>query len=105
MPDLRNSRFWDKQLEGGLPDCRLSPTMRERSIVMRGRMAWETIFCANCGAAWGLVTAEWSAHVFCICDPCFEKLGPPPGSVQVPDETVRGGAEKPPGVPKLEVPQ
>lgn len=90
MPDLRNSRYWDKQLEGGLPECRLSLSNRERSLVHRARMVWETVYCANCGEPDGLVTAEWSAHVFCLCNKCFAKFGVIEGTVQVPDDLVRG---------------
>jgi len=94
VADLRNSRFWDKELEGGLPDCRLSPSTREKSIVMRGRMAFEKVYCANCGVESGLVTAEWSAHVFYVCNACVGINGAPPGCVEAPEEIVRGTAKR-----------
>ncbi len=82
MSDLRLSRFWDRQLEGGLPDCRVRRSDRERAIVNRGRMAFEKVYCANCHKEAGLVTAEWTAHVFFICDDCA-RTGGPPGCIEV----------------------
>jgi hypothetical protein len=90
MVDLRNSRWWDRQLEMGLPDCRLSGTNRERTTFQLGRMTFEQVYCANCGAPGGGVTAEWSTHVFYVCDTCARALGPPPGLVEVPEAVVRG---------------
>ena len=68
------NKHWDRQLERGLPDSRLAGTGRDRKTVVRARMLWEVVFCANCGAEGGLVTAEWAAHVFYLCDDC-SKLG------------------------------
>lgn len=81
---------WDRQLEGGLPDSRLAGTARERTTVVWARMLWERVFCANCGADGGIVTADWSPHVFYICDGCAQELGPPPGMVEVAEAVVRG---------------
>ena len=85
MPSpLRDGMNWSRELEQGLPDCRLAgvPT------VVLGRQKWERVFCANCGADGGLVTAEWTAHVFYQCEPCALKLGPIPGVDKVPDAVV-----------------
>lgn len=83
MPDLRQSHWWDKELETDLPDCRVSYAQRERKIVHRGRMAFEMVYCANCGKESGLVTAEWTAHVFFVCDDCVLRQGTPPGCSEV----------------------
>jgi hypothetical protein len=92
---------WDRQLEvralagnqGRLPDCRLRGTARARTI-MRAHMEWELVFCANCGKEGGMVTAEWTPHVFYLCDRCAawgaeQQLG----LQQAPDEIVRGYGE------------
>jgi hypothetical protein len=54
-----------------LPDCR----SREAGTVVRARMLWEKVFCANCGHLGGLVTADWAAHVFYLCDKCADEHG------------------------------
>jgi hypothetical protein len=64
--ELRDSRNWDRALEQELPDCRL----RAKPTIVRARMLWERVFCANCGTDGGLVTAEWSPHVFYVCNDC-----------------------------------
>lgn len=80
---LREGRHWDKQLEGGLPDCRLSSEgARARTQVRIGGKWWELVFCANCGKPYGAVTPEWSAHVFYICTPCVEAHGVTEGLVE-----------------------
>jgi len=87
---LRNGRNWNRELEGGLPDSRLVGTARSNKTITLGRMEFELVFCANCGCGGGAVTAEWSAHVFYICQPCADKLGPPPGLVEANETEVRG---------------
>lgn len=77
MP-LRDSRWWDKALEAGLPDCR----SRERTTFWRGRAQWEVVYCANCGVASGGVTPN-VPHVFFVCDRCFDVMGAPPGTIKV----------------------
>lgn len=83
----RNSS-WDRQLEKGLPDCRVAFQDRERNRVVRGRMLLDKVFCAQCGGLYGAVTPN-VAFVFFLCDPCFYKGGTPPGCVKVPDAAVR----------------
>ena len=85
--DLRNSIHWDRQLEEGLPDCRLSG--HRRKVTMWARMPMEQVFCVNCGKSGGLVTAEWCPHVFYLCDECYYKHGGMPGP-QVSEDLVRG---------------
>lgn len=81
---------WDRELENGLPDCRLRGPRRRATTVVRGCMLMERVFCANCGADGGLITAEWSPHVFYLCDACAETHGKLP-LPEVPEKTVRGG--------------
>ena len=83
MTALRDSRHWDRQLEDGLPDSRLSGMAREHKTVRVGRMLWEKVFCSNCGCDGGAVTPEFAAHVFYVCDDCNNRLGPPAGCVEV----------------------
>lgn len=83
-------RNWDRQLEEGLPDSRLAGTARDnKSVVFHGAL-WERVFCANCGHDGGLVTAEWSPHIFYLCEECALKCGPPPGVVEADERQVRG---------------
>lgn len=89
---LRNSRFWDRQLEGGLPDSRLTGMKREHTTVVMGRMTFEKVFCAQCGCDAGLVTANWTPHIFFICDTCVHEHGAPPECVEIPEAVVRGTA-------------
>ncbi len=76
-------RRWDPQLEGGLPDCRLTGHRRRATTIagvptMVGRVTMERVYCANCGAPGGAVTQEWAAHIFYVCDDCAGRLGPIP---------------------------
>lgn len=80
---VRESRWWDKSLESDLPDCRVRSEYRERKLQVRGRMQMETVYCANCFKESGLVTANWTPHVFFICDPCVGRIGKPPGVTEI----------------------
>lgn len=83
---------WDREQEGNLPDSRLSGPRRRATTIVRGGMKYERVFCANCSAEGGYVTADWSPHVFYICDDCFHTAGAvaPPGTAQVDESLVRG---------------
>lgn len=78
----RLSRNWDRQLEDGLPDCRVAGPRNRATTFQRGMMTFERIFCANCGKAGGAVT-ETTTHVFFVCDVCVGVLGSPPGCLEV----------------------
>lgn len=83
--DRRLENQWDRQLEEKLPDSRLS--MREKKRVYRAHMWWENVYCSSCSQGpFGLITADWSPHVFYLCNACAEKNGPPPGVTQVSPE-------------------
>lgn len=81
--DRRLENQWDRQLEDSLPDCRLRN--REKRTMVRGRMVWEAVYCANCGEQDGWVTADWSPHVFCLCNNCADKMSPPAGMIKLDD--------------------
>jgi hypothetical protein len=84
MPDFSLSRYWDRQMEGPLPDCRLSYSNRERRTQRRGRMEMDVVFCGTCGQESGLVPVH-CPHVYFLCDVCFAKMQgiPPPGMTMV----------------------
>lgn len=73
---------WDRQLEEGLPDCRLRALEREGAVFWYGREAWQVVFCANCGEPRGAVPPS-CPHVFYVCEECFARLGAPPGAAEV----------------------
>lgn len=81
---------WDPEFSKDLPDSRLSGSGR-RSLVPWGNMMMERVFCANCGANGGLVTAEWSPHVFFLCDTCAHS-GIPEGCAELDEAKARGYA-------------
>lgn len=81
---------WDRELEGGLPDCRLSGARRRATTVVLKSILMERVFCANCGCDGGLVTAEWSPHIFFVCAECVTRSGPPSGLTEAPEKAVRG---------------
>ena len=84
MRDRRLESGWDKQLEFDgrehLPDCRSRDTADR---VQRGRIWWDKVYCANCGKLEGLVTSDWTPHVFAVCADCVGVLGEPPGGVKI----------------------
>jgi hypothetical protein len=99
---LRNGRNWDRNLESGLPDSRLKDPSHK--MVYRGRQWWEKVFCANCGCDAGLMTAEWSAHCFYLCQLCAETYGQPPGTMEIPEKWVRLSPKNPNPAPTTKSP-
>jgi hypothetical protein len=81
---------WNRELEYGLPDCRLNFD-RANKQAMHGRMWMEKVFCGNCGCDGGMVTPEWAAHVFFLCDDCAKRYGVIEGAAEVSETLVRGG--------------
>jgi hypothetical protein len=81
---------WDRVLESGLPDSRLSGSRRRATTVIRGGMKYEPVFCANCGGSGGMITADWSPHVFFLCDDCFLAGKGQPDAVMADEATIRG---------------
>jgi hypothetical protein len=91
MPQL--DPLWKKIAEDA-PDSRVSGTnltwsRKEQKDKFLGNM--EMCYCANCGREKGMITKNWAAYVFALCDDCVAKHGPPPGMQQLPDEWVEGG--------------
>ena len=90
MRDARLEANWNKELEWEngrhLPDCR---TRNWRDRVWRAGMWWDKVYCANCGKPDGLVTSDWTPHVFALCDACVSVGGQPAGVTRL-DE----GAER-----------
>ena len=80
--DLQRSRLWDRQIEGDLPDCRLKYENRQDDVVVRGRIVFERVYCANCGNPGGAVTAGHTTFAFYLCDGCAEMLGGAPSDMR-----------------------
>jgi hypothetical protein len=89
-PENPLSKYWDRELQDSLPDSRLSGPGRRSTQIYWGNMLMEKVFCANCGADGGLITADWSPHVFFLCDSCAYGNGPPPGCAEVESTKLRG---------------
>jgi hypothetical protein len=83
---LRNSKYWDRQFEEELPECRLSEMEAERQSVTIQGVRWTPIFCASCAKRSGLVTLDGTAFTYYLCDVCNDKFNPPPGVIQIPEE-------------------
>jgi hypothetical protein len=73
--DPRNGS-WDKELETGLPDCRVRPFERENHQVQIGRRKWDIVFCAQCHKPYG-ATPPSAPFIFYICDACVRENPPP----------------------------
>lgn len=82
-PENPLSINWDKSFEQDLPDCRLTGSRRRSTETYLGNMKMEKVFCANCGSDGGMVTAEWTPHIFFICDGCYKYWGSPAGCQEV----------------------
>ncbi len=83
MPNLSRTRWWDRQLEFEYPDCRLPYLDREKVQVQRGRMVFDMVYCADCGAPKALAPVEATTFAFFVCNECVAKKGPPAGCVEV----------------------
>lgn len=53
------------------------------------RIEVEPIFCTNCGKLYGYVPKENTTFAFWLCQPCFDRHGPPPGTVVSSDDAFR----------------
>jgi len=74
-----------------VPDSKLNVLPDSRARVTRGVTTvrganYVPIYCANCGAPGGGVSAEHMTFAFYLCNPCHEKWGPIAGTYAVPDE-------------------
>jgi hypothetical protein len=79
---------WDRTLEGNLPDSRLTGPRRRATTIMRGGMKYELVYCANCGCSGGCVNADWTPHIFYLCDRCFLDGKAPVDAVMVDESKV-----------------
>ena len=65
-----------------LPDARLDLwARRKRTEFVYKSLAFELVFCVNCGAGGGAVYK--GCPVFYLCNDCVGKHGPPPGAIEV----------------------
>jgi len=80
-----------------LPDSRLTHNPTLGSVMMDWpvgdgttvRLECVPIFCANCGKSYGFVPKDNTTFAFWLCDPCFDKHGPPPGTYVSSDHAFR----------------
>jgi len=70
-----------------LPDARARRSLNEKKSKLLGWM--EEVFCANCGRPGGMITRDWAAHVFYLCDRCEDQHGHLP-IPELPESLVRG---------------
>lgn len=78
MSDLRLSKAWDREVEMGLPDCRM-PYHKRSPVFLNGtRLPVDPVYCADCGTLSGYATVH-TPHIFYICDECVGIKGKPPG--------------------------
>jgi hypothetical protein len=88
--DRRLEIGWDRQLEDDngqrYPDCRSKNT---EDRVYFGNMWWDRVYCANCGELDGLVTSDWTPHVFVLCNKCVGVNGEPEGMQKLTEDDMR----------------
>jgi hypothetical protein len=74
-------------LNPDLPDARARRSRDEKKHKLLGWM--EEIFCVNCGRSGGMISRDWAAHVFYLCDDCDQQHGQVP-ALTIPESLVRG---------------
>jgi hypothetical protein len=78
---------WNRELEFGLPDSRLTVDRAKgqmQGMTPHGRMWMDRAFCMNCGRDGGLVTPECVQFFSYLCEECAYRWGTPPGMAEVP---------------------
>lgn len=70
------------------PDARAKRSRNEKKSVLLGWM--EECFCVNCGKPHGMISKDWAAYVFCLCDDCVLTHGKPVNAIELPDSIVNG---------------
>lgn len=70
------------------PDARALRSRNEKKSVLLGWM--EEVFCVNCGCPKGMVSKDWAAYVFVLCDACVLKHGKPVDAIELPEALVHG---------------
>jgi hypothetical protein len=66
-----------------LPDSRAKTP---RGLIFQGGVAWEPVFCANCGVEGGACPTENMTFICWICPKCNETYGQIAGTLSMPDE-------------------
>jgi hypothetical protein len=93
--DRRLELGWDPQLEGGLPDCR-PRARRDKHRVHRRDGVFDKVYCANCGKFDGLVSSDWTPHVYALCNECARRFRAPAGAIQLtPEQEATARGQKP----------
>ena len=72
-----------------LPDARAKRSLNEKKHMLLGWM--EECFCANCGCSGGMISKDWAAHVFYLCNDCVDKHGGIPAP-ELPEFLLRGSS-------------
>lgn len=68
------------------PDARAVRSRNEKKHKMLGWM--EECFCVNCGRSGGMISKDWAAHVFYLCNDCVDAHGSLP-IPEVPEAVVK----------------
>ena len=79
----RNSRLWDKQLEEGLPDCRVTEHRRDEHKIIKGSNAFDLIFCGSCSKPSDFMATNDTTFAFYLCNDCASKMAPQ-NAVEIP---------------------
>jgi hypothetical protein len=70
------------------PDSRVAGLSRnEKKHLLLGWM--EECFCCNCGKPQGMVSKEWAAYMFILCDDCVFTHGALP-LPEIPEAVAKG---------------
>jgi len=88
-----------KDVAAILPDARALRSKNEKKHKLLGWM--EEIFCVNCGKSGGMISKEWAAHVFFLCDDCVGTHGQVP-LLALPESLVRNPLTGPPEGPLVQ---
>lgn len=69
------------------PDARAQRSLGEKKSRLLGWM--ERVFCVNCGKDGGMVSKDWAAHIFYLCDACAQTHGHLP-LMEIPPAVAKG---------------
>lgn len=69
------------------PDARAVRSRNEKKHILLGWM--EECFCVNCGKSGGMISKDWAAHVFYLCNDCVVAHGALP-IPEVSEAVVKG---------------
>ena len=78
----------NKWLKDQIPDCRV----KGQDTIQGPLGIMQRVYCEVCGKHEGYVTAEWTPHVYVICNDAIKKFGGgPPPLPELPQELYTGG--------------